>query len=189
MLHSSLERRLALIHEGAHPFRIILRPAGLALQVALRSSCTSSVLVDEALSASFVSASPCVAPSAKRVQSVCASPISTSSSTHFQMSASLPRSRPAPVRQGTPWRALALPHEPRQEEGAACIGNEADAGEGLEEARRAAREHDVAGERDVGAGACRHAVHRADDRHRQGAQLLHQRRILGLDGAAEIGRL
>ena len=51
------------------------------------------------------------------------------------------------------------------------------------------REHDVAGERDVGAGAGRDAVDGADDRHRQGAQLLHERSVIGLDGAAEIGRL
>ena len=81
-----------------------------------------------------------------------------------------------------------LADEARQEPGAAGIRDEADPGEGLQEPRRSRRQHDVAGEREVGAGAGRDAVDRADDRLRQFAQGADQRIVALLDRLAEIGR-
>lgn len=56
------------------------------------------------------------------------------------------------------------PDESRQDEGAARIGNDTDLRKTLDEARGRSREHDVAGEREVRAGAGGRAVHGADDR-------------------------
>src|SRR5512132_756520 len=49
-------------------------------------------------------------------------------------------------------------HEARQEERAPRVGHETDTAERLDEARRSRGDDDVAGERDVSAGACRDAV-------------------------------
>ena len=65
-------------------------------------------------------------------------------------------------------------------------GIEPDLAERLDEARRLRRDHDVAGEREVGAGAGGDAVDRADDRHRQRAQRQHQRLVVALDRRAEV---
>jgi len=45
-------------------------------------------------------------------------------------------------------------------------------------ARRARRYQDVAGEREIGAGAGSDTVHRADDRDREGADLQDQRVVM-----------
>ena len=55
-----------------------------------------------------------------------------------------------------------IANEAGQDERAAGVGNEADAHEGLEELSRLRREHDVAGERDIGARPRRRTVDRAD---------------------------
>src|SRR5260370_1238581 len=68
--------------------------------------------------------------------------------------------------------------EARQNQGAAAIGNQADAREGLDEARRLRRQHDIAGQRQIGAGAGGDAVDGADHRQRQGAQLADQRIVV-----------
>jgi hypothetical protein len=47
-------------------------------------------------------------------------------------------------------------------------------------------QHDVAGQRQVGAGAGGHAVDGADHRHRQGAQRRHQRGVEFFDRFAEV---
>ncbi len=49
-------------------------------------------------------------------------------------------------------------------------------------------DHQIAGERDVGARACGNAVDGADDRHRQRAQRKHQRLVVAFDRCAEIDR-
>ena len=76
-------------------------------------------------------------------------------------------------------------NESRQQPRAAAIGNEPDLGEGLDEARRARRQNDVAGERDVGAGAGGDAVDRGNDRKRQGAQLAHERIVIAVERTSE----
>ena len=77
----------------------------------------------------------------------------------------------------------------RQEPGAARIRHQADARECLHEARRARRQHDVAGERHVGAGAGRDPVHGGNDREGKCAQFSHQRIVEILQGMAERRRL
>src|SRR5262249_13080993 len=57
----------------------------------------------------------------------------------------------------------------------------ADLAEGLDEARRARRQHDVAGQRDVGPRARGNAVDGADDRLRQAAQAPDQRIVPGFE--------
>ena len=58
-------------------------------------------------------------------------------------------------------------HKPRQDPGAARIGNKANAREGLQKLGRFRREHDIAGQRDIGAGPRSRAVDRTDDRLRE----------------------
>jgi hypothetical protein len=74
----------------------------------------------------------------------------------------------------------------RQHPGAAGIRDQAQLAEGFDEAGGLRGQHDVAGQRQVGAGAGGHAVHRADHRHRQGAQGRDQRRIEFFDRFAEV---
>ena len=78
--------------------------------------------------------------------------------------------------------------QPRQEIGAAGVGHEPELRERLDEARRPRGDHEIAGERDVGARAGGDAVDRADDRHRQRAQRQHQRLVVALDRRAEVDR-
>ncbi|MNS24824.1 hypothetical protein D3C72_567000 [compost metagenome] len=73
--------------------------------------------------------------------------------------------------------------------GAAGIRDQADLAEGLDEAGRAGRQHQVAGQRDVGTGAGSHAVHRADHRQRQVAQGAHQRVVELVDRFAQVRHL
>ena len=77
--------------------------------------------------------------------------------------------------------------EARQRPGAAGVGDEADAGEGLQEAGAARGVHQVAGQRDVGAGAGGDAVDGADDRLLQRGDQLDQRIVGLLQPAAGIG--
>jgi hypothetical protein len=63
-----------------------------------------------------------------------------------------------------------------QHPGAAAVGDQADRGEGLDEFRRSGGDHDVAGERDIGAGAGGDAVDPGDDRQGEAVSL----RISGL---------
>jgi hypothetical protein len=79
--------------------------------------------------------------------------------------------------------------EARQKPGATRVGDETELGEGLTEFGRARGDDDVAGERDVRAGAGSHSVDRADDRHRQLAQLAHERIVVPGNRDREIGRL
>ena len=77
----------------------------------------------------------------------------------------------------------------RQDPGAARIRHQPDLGEGLHEARRARGQHDIAGQRDIAAGARGNAVDGGDDRKGQRAQLAHQRIVIGLERAAQHRRL
>ncbi len=77
--------------------------------------------------------------------------------------------------------------EARQKPGAAAIRDEADPGEGLHKAGAPRRQHDIAGQREIGAGAGGDPVDRADDRHRQGAQLPDERVVM-VDQARDLGR-
>ena len=75
----------------------------------------------------------------------------------------------------------------RQHPGAAGVGDEADPGEGLQEAGAAGGVDEVAGERDVGGGAGGDAVDRRDDRLLQRGDLLDQR-IVGLSSRLPASR-
>jgi len=76
--------------------------------------------------------------------------------------------------------------KPRQKPGAAGIRHQPDLGEGLDEVDAPRGEYDVAGKRDVGAGAGGDAVDRGDNWKRQGSQFPNQRIVVGLDGATEV---
>src|SRR5579859_4571269 len=65
--------------------------------------------------------------------------------------------------------------------GAAGIGDEANFAERLNEAGRPGSKDDVAGERDIGAGAGCDAVDRADDRLLKAAQAADQRIVPGVE--------
>ena len=73
--------------------------------------------------------------------------------------------------------AVARPTSRGSSQRAAAVGDQADLGEGLDEARRARRDHDVAAERHVRAGTGGHAVDRSDHRHRHAAQAQRQRPV------------
>ena len=81
-----------------------------------------------------------------------------------------------------------IAHRVRQEPGAAEIGDQRDAHEGLVEAGRAGGQDDVAGQREVGAAARRHAVDRADDRLGQRAHGADHGIEDAVHVGAEIGR-
>ncbi|MCY1185391.1 hypothetical protein D9M73_261660 [compost metagenome] len=76
--------------------------------------------------------------------------------------------------------------QPWQGPGATGIGNQADLAECLDETGRTRRQHQVAGQRDVGASACGYAVDRADHRQRQVAQLADQRVVELFDGFTQV---
>jgi len=73
----------------------------------------------------------------------------------------------------------------RQNPGTAGVWDQADAGEGLHETGRARRQHDVAGERDVAAGAGGDAIDRGNHGKRQLTQLAHQRIVMCFLSSAE----
>ena len=77
-------------------------------------------------------------------------------------------------------------HEPRQIEGAARVGNEADARKRLQELSRLRRQHDVAGKREIGPCPRRRAVDRADDRLRQTADRADERIEALFERLAEV---
>eukprot|EP01022_Parablepharisma_sp_SALTPOND_P021539 TRINITY_DN427_c0_g2_i1.p1 TRINITY_DN427_c0_g2~~TRINITY_DN427_c0_g2_i1.p1 ORF type:complete len:1279 (+),score=502.02 TRINITY_DN427_c0_g2_i1:12957-16793(+) len=77
-------------------------------------------------------------------------------------------------------------HQARQEIGAAGIGDQPQLAEHFDEIGRACRQHDVAGQRDIGAGTGSHAIDGADHREGQGAQRFHQWAIVFLDGFAQV---
>ena len=82
-----------------------------------------------------------------------------------------------------------IAEQPRQQPRAAGVRHQAELAERLNEARRARRDHQIAGQRDVRARAGGHAVDGGDDRHRQIAQREHQRLVVLLDRLAEIDAL
>src|SRR5438128_1445786 len=69
---------------------------------------------------------------------------------------------------------------------AAAVGNEAEGGEALDEFGGPGGNDDVAGKRDVGAGAGGDSVDAGDHRLRHGRETADQRVPAGLDGIAEI---
>ena len=79
-------------------------------------------------------------------------------------------------------------HQPRQDPGAPAIRNQPKLGECLHEARRARGQDEIAGERDLGAGARRHSVDRRNDGQRQLMQREDQRFVVPLDRIAQIDR-
>lgn len=84
-----------------------------------------------------------------------------------------------------PRHADALRHEPR----AARVRQQPDLDEGLQEAGVFRGQHDVAGQRQVGTRAGRHAVDRGNHRQRQGAQSAHQRVELLVDERTQVRHL
>ena len=80
-----------------------------------------------------------------------------------------------------------LADQARQEPGAAAVGQQADAGEGLQERRRLGGDGDVGGEREAHADARRHAVHRRHDRLGQRAHEADHRIEELLERGARIG--
>ena len=76
--------------------------------------------------------------------------------------------------------------EPGQVKSAACVGNEADARERLQELGRLRRQHDIAGECEIGPRSRRRSVDRADDRLRQRANRADDRIEALFERLAEI---
>jgi hypothetical protein len=76
-----------------------------------------------------------------------------------------------------------------QQPGAARIRHQPDLDEGLDKAGRARRQHHVAGQRQVGAGAGRGAVDRGHHRQRQCLQPADQRVEPGIDQLAQVGHV
>ena len=115
---------------------------------------------------------------------------SASSSTAFQIS---PHSAAFSAGSGSPVSARpsarAWPTRRGKHPRAAAVRDQADRREALDELGRLRRDDDVAGERDVGAGARGDAVHPGDDRLRQARQRADQRVPALLDRLAEIDRL
>src|SRR5690606_27282361 len=78
-------------------------------------------------------------------------------------------------------------HQSRQDPGAAGIRHETELGEALYEARRARRDGDVAGERDVRPCSRGDSVDRGNDRHGQSPQLEYEWVVVLLYRLAQIG--
>ena len=89
--------------------------------------------------------------------------------------------------QGEPARAR-VANQPRQEPRAAGIRDEPNARKRLDESCFETGDHDVAGERDVAAGAGGNAVDRRDHREGQVRRLANERIVIRLQRAAEHGR-
>jgi TolB-like protein len=85
-------------------------------------------------------------------------------------------------------RAL-LPDQPRQVPAAPRIGDQAERGEALDEFCRCGGDDEVAGERDVRAGARRDAVHTRNHRLRHGRKAADERVPARLDRGAKVDRL
>ena len=155
--------------------------AGLGLQFALRDrAVASSVVVAARRPARAWSArAPRSRPLARRAASACASAISRSSSTTRQIR---PHSAAVSAGNGSASsasaRARAVPTRRGRNQVPPQSGIRPMRGEGLHKARRARRQHDVAGEREIGAGAGGDAVDGADDRQRQRADLQDQRVVM-----------
>ncbi len=79
--------------------------------------------------------------------------------------------------------------EPRQRPRPPGVRDEPELRKRLHEARGARGDDQVAGKRDVGAGARRDPVDGRDHRHRQVLQREHQRLVVPLDRIAEVDRL
>ena len=116
----------------------------------------------------MIRARPRVGPAAKRAASASTSASSWSSSTAFQIR---PHSAACSAASGSPVSARpsarAWPTRRGSTQVPPLSGNQADRGEGLDELGALRGDDDVAGERDIGAGAGGDAVDPRDHRHRQ----------------------
>ena len=184
------KRRRALGHERAprprgSPRCGPPRAAGRARGRAARRG----ALVADASSARLIRPRPLVGWVARWRASAVASAIRRSSSTTRQIR---PQASACSAASGSPSsarpRARAAADQARQDVGAAGIRDQAELAERLDELRRAGGEHEVAVEREIGAGAGRDAVDRADHRALEAADPADQRIVQPLQGIAEIGR-
>ena len=164
---SSLETRLSLLDEGAHAFGVVRpsRPPRAAAPPRARAA-RRGRWRSPALKPRLIRPSPRVGIAASR------SAIARSSSRRAVARARRRRRVPTPSRACASQllaehrqRGRALQSDDaRQDERPAAVGDEADLRERLDERRVLGREHDVAGEGEVRAGARGDAVHRADHR-------------------------
>ena len=165
--HRPRELRLALLEEGGDALRIVVARPGLALEVALEVE-----LGVEAVGRRLPGCARLVRPSALRrlpaasaLASVSASRSRAASSTAFQI---IPQAAAVSASSGSASRARAFARGSPRRRASDQVPPASGIRPILEKAwmnlRRACGQHDVAGERDVGAGAGGDAVDRADDR-------------------------
>ena len=187
---SAGELRVALFGEGSDAFRIVLRAAELALEIALllqrllerpaprfvdrllgpcktARRCDGELLrerVDCLLEFVVFNAAPDQAPLRRLL---CRQFVCQQCETH--------RAR--------------IADQSRQQPRAAGVRHQTQLAERLYEARRASRDHEVARQRDVRTCACSDAVDCSNHRHRQIAEREHQRLVVLVDRLAEVDAL
>src|ERR1019366_4789600 len=186
---SIAEDRRPLGHEGGNAFEIVVRSAEHALQIRFVAESSGEI---EALRR--IDRGTCGDQGARRHRGQAGSKGPDFGLEHGVIDAFpdqadalgiLGRELVAEQRQR---QRLGPADQTRQQPGAAAIGDEADLREGLDEARRARRDDDVATEREVRAGPRGDAVDRRDDRYRHRSDTQGQRLVVALDGGADVGR-
>src|SRR6266404_2287758 len=183
------EARRALLGEGCDPFRVIHAVTELALVVALDIQLlrqrAAQTLVDRLLGVRQ-SAGRCGGELPRQTLDH-RSELAVFDATPDQppggglLGAELVAEEREPERARRADQARQSPRAPR-------IRHEAQLRECLHEARRACGDHQITGERNVGAGPGGHAVDRCNHRQRQGTQREHQGLVVLLDRCGQVRR-
>src|SRR6185436_5075597 len=181
---------IALFGEGSDAFRVVLRTAELALEVAFLIERLlerpAPRLVDRLLRARQTARRRKRQLLRERVDRLLELAIFEAAPDQAPLRRLLRRQL---VRQQGEAHRSRVAEQPRQQPRAAGIRHEAEFAEGLNEARRAGREHEITRQRDVCASAGGDAIDCSDDRHRQIAQREHERLVVLVDRLAEIDAL
>src|SRR4051812_11390460 len=184
---SALKPRLSLLDERANAFGVVVRATGLPLELCLERELRGEIVVQPRIEAAL--------DESERTRRHSGEPpgeIEAGISENGRRDDVVDE----PPLLGGPRIQLVAEHrergraliadESRKDERAAAVRDEADFREGLDERRVLRRQHEIAGEREVGAGARGDAVHGADDRLLERADAVDHRCVLPLDDLAEI---